>query len=137
MDPETLAKVHGIHFSVQAVDEGGRPRLPNGQQGVSRDQAMRAAMDTGLAGADQARNVLPSVQVSAHYGLFTRGGPGRLLWPDVQNLPVWVVTFSGPGVVVYPRGGPPRPGPRPPREAKHEMSVVIDAATGHYLMGFA
>jgi hypothetical protein len=114
MDPTTLAEAHGIDFSGQPVDEGGLPALPNGQQGVSRDQAIRAAMDTGLAGVDQEHNLLPSVQVSAHYGLFTRGRPGRPLWPDGQNLPVWVITFSGPGVVRYGSGGPPRPGPRPP-----------------------
>jgi hypothetical protein len=139
MDPTTLA-VRGIHFSVQAVDEGASPSLPNGQQGVPRDQAIRAAMDTGLAGVDQERNLLPNVQVSAHYGLFTRGSPDRPLWPNVQNLPAWIVTFSGPGVVIYGSGGPRRPGPRQPlrpEDAKHELSVVIDATTGQYLMGFA
>ena len=138
LDPAILADVYGIHFIAQAVDDGTLPTLPNGQHGVPRDQAIRAAMDAAPAGVDhQAHSLLPNVQVSAQYGLFTRGRPGRPLWPDVQNLPVWVITFSGPGVVFYGSGGPRRPGPRPPREAKHEVSVVINAATGQYLMGFA
>src|SRR5437016_9521759 len=97
MDPATLAKVRGIHFIAQEVDEGGLPTLPNGQQGVSRDQAIRAAMDTGLGGVDRAHNLLPNVQVSAQYGLVTRGRPGRPIRLDLQNRPAWVITFSGPG----------------------------------------
>src|SRR5437016_5086491 len=37
LDPATLADVYGIHVIAQAVDDGGLPTLPNGQQGVSRD----------------------------------------------------------------------------------------------------
>ena len=144
MDPKTLAEVRGIHLAVQAVDEGGRPTLPNGQQGVSREQAIRAAMDTGLAGVDAAHTLLPNVQVSAQYGLFTSDHyeqrlPSGQLQLVLENRPAWVITFSGPGVVLYPIG-PYRPGPRPPlsdADAKHEVSVVIDAATGQYLMGWA
>jgi hypothetical protein len=136
LDPTTLAEF-GIHFVARAVANGAPPTLPNGQQGVAKDQAIRAAMDTGLAGVDQAHNLLPNVQVSAQYGLFTRGRPGMQILAYSQNRPAWIVTFSGPGVAFYGSGGPPRPGPRPPREPKHEVSVVIDAATGHYLMGFA
>jgi hypothetical protein len=58
----------------------------------------------------------------------------------LQKRPAWVITFSGPGVVLYPHGGRPYPpGPRPFRseDVKHEVSVVIDAATGQYLRGFA
>ena len=132
MDPTTLADAFGIHFTIQAVDDGGLPTLPNGQQGVPRDQAIRAAMDTGLAGVDQAHTLLPNVQVSAQYGLLTRARPGRQLWPYLQNRPAWVITFSGPGVVLSSSGPPGSP-----RRVKHEVSVVIDAATGHYLMGYA
>ena len=48
MDPKTLADVYGIHFTVQAVDEGGWPTLPNGQQGVSREEAIHAAMNAAV-----------------------------------------------------------------------------------------
>ena len=143
MDPTTLADAYGIHLIAQAVDEGGLPTLPNGQQGVSREQAIRAAMDTGLGGVDQAHNLLPNVQVSAKYGLFTADHYGQRLASGqiqsyLQNRPAWVITFSGPGVVFYGSGGPYRPGPRPPLSgAKHEVSIVIDAATGQYLMGWA
>jgi hypothetical protein len=89
-------------------------------------------MDTGLAGVDQEHNLLPNVQVSAQYALLTRARLGRQLWPYLQNRPAWVITFSGPGVVLSSSGPPGSP-----RRVKHEMSVVIDAATGQYLMGFA
>jgi hypothetical protein len=133
MDPKTLADVYGIHIIALAVDDGGLPTLPNGQQGVPREQAIRVAMDHA-PGVDRAHNLL---QVSAQYGLFTKVRPIR---PELQNRPAWVITFSGPGVVLYPHGGRPYPrGPRPLRseDVKHEVSVVIDAATGQYLMGFA
>jgi hypothetical protein len=145
MDPKMLADGYGIHFNIQAVANGALPTLPNGQQGVPREQAIRAAMDHTLAGVDVAHNLLPNVQVSAQYGLFTndhyrqRLASGQMQ-PYLQNQPAWVITFSGPGVVFYGSGGPYRPGPRPPlsdADAKHEMSVVIDAATGQYLMGWA
>jgi hypothetical protein len=106
------------------------------------DQAIRAAMDHTPAGVDQAHNLLPNVQISAQYGLFTDDHYGQRLasgqiQPYLQNRPAWVITFSGPGVVFYPPG-PHRRGPRPPLSgAKHEVSVVIDAATGQYLMGYA
>ena len=83
------------------------------------------------------------MQVSAQYTLYSddrygqKLGPGKVQ-PYLQNRPAWVITFSGPGVVFYGSGGPYRPGPRPPLSgAKHEVSVVIDAATGQYLMGYA
>jgi hypothetical protein len=131
MDPKTLADVRGIHFIAQAVDEGGLPTLPNGQQGVPRDQAIRAAMDNAPAGVDRAHNLLPNVQVSAQYGLFTKVRPGRKIRPYLRNRPTWVITFYGPGVVIYPAG------PRPPGSVHHEVSIVIDAATGQDLMGFS
>jgi hypothetical protein len=112
-------------------------RYTYGQQGVSRDQAIRVAMDHTLAGVDRAHNLLPNVQVSAQYGLFTDDHYGQRLasgqiQPYLQNRPAWVITFSGPGVVFY------LPGPAGSRPAvHHEVSVVIDAATGQYLMGFS
>jgi len=130
MDPTTLAEF-GIHFVTQAVDEGGRPMLPNGQQGVPKDQAIRAAMDHTPYGVDQAHNLLPNVQVSAQYGLFTKVRPGQVQ-PYLQNRPAWVITFSGPGVV-FNLPGPPGSLPA----VHHEVSVMIDAATGQYLMGFS
>jgi hypothetical protein len=136
MNPKTLAHGYGIHFTVEEVDEGGLPTLPTGQQGVPREQAIRAAMDTGLAGVDRAH--MSNVEVSAQYGLFTDDrygqivGPGRQIRPYLQDRPAWVVTFSGPGVVLSSHGPP---GSR--RRVKHEANVVIDAATGQYLMGFS
>jgi hypothetical protein len=133
LDSKTLADAYGIHFSVQAVAAGAPPTLPNGQQGVPVDQAIRAAMDAAPAGVDhQLHSLLPNVQVAAQYSLFTRGRPGRPLWPNVQNRPVWVITFYGPGVVLYSSGPIGSP-----RRVHHEVSVVIDAATGQYLMGYS
>jgi hypothetical protein len=89
-------------------------------------------MDNSLVQVDQAHNLLPNVQVLAQYGLFTRARPGRRLWPYVQNRPAWVVTFYGPGVVLYSSGPISSP-----RRVHHFVGVVIDAATGQYLMGFS
>ena len=135
MDPTTLAEF-GIHFVTQAVDEGGRPMLPNGQQGVPKDQAIRAAMDHTPYGVDQAHNLLPNVQVSAQYGLFTadryeRVPPSGQIQLVLQNRPAWVITFFGPGVVIYPLG------PNPPGTVHHFVGIVIDAATGQPLKGYS
>jgi hypothetical protein len=65
-----------------------------------------------------------------HYGQVVR--PGQIQ-PYLQNRPAWVITFYGPGAVLDLPG--PRGGSRP--AAHHEVSVVIDAATGQYLMGFS
>ena len=132
MDPTTMADAFGIHFSVQAVDEGGLPTLPNGQQGVPKDQAIRAAMDNTPYGVDAAHNLLPNVQVAAQYGLFTRARPGRQLQPNMQNRPTWVITFYGPGVVVLSSGPPGSP-----RRVHHQVTLLIDAATGQYLMAYS
>ena len=130
--------MYDIHLIAQAVDDGTLPILPNGQRGVPMDQAIRAAMDAAPAGVDhRAHRLLPNVQVSAQYSLYSDDHYGHRLasgqiQPLLQNQPAWVITFSGPGVVLYssgPRGSP--------RRVKHEVSVVIDAATGQYLMGYA
>ena len=72
LDPTTLADAFGIHFVAQAVADGAPPTLPNGQQGVPMDQAIRAAMDAAPAGVDyQAHSLLPNVQVSAQYTLYS------------------------------------------------------------------
>jgi hypothetical protein len=128
LDPTTLAEF-GIQYVAQAVANDAPPTLPNGQQGLPRDQAMRAAMDHTPYGVDQAHNLLPNVQVAAQYGLFTKVRPGQVQ-PYLQNRPAWVITFAGPGVV-FNLPGPPGSLPA----VHHEVSVVIDAATGQYLMG--
>jgi hypothetical protein len=123
----------GIHFVAQAVANGALPTLPNGQQGVPEDQAIRAAMDAAPAGVDkQAHSLLPNVQVAAQYGLFTRARPGRQLQPNMQNRPTWVITFYGPGVVVLSSGPPGSP-----RRVHHQVTLLIDAATGQYLMAYS
>jgi hypothetical protein len=129
-----LAHAYGIHFSVQAVAEGALPSLPNGQQGVPMEQAIRAAMDHTPDRVDQAHNLWPNVQVSAQR-LFTADRYGRVLpsgWIQLllQDRPAWVITLFGPGVVIYPLG------PHPPGTVHHFVSIVIDAATGQYLRGF-
>jgi DNA-binding beta-propeller fold protein YncE len=91
LDPARLADVYGIHFIAQTVDDGTLPTLPNGQQGVPRDQAIRAAMDAAPAGVDhRAHRLLPNVQVSAQYGLFTDGVSAVLMAVDAPASAVVV-----------------------------------------------
>ncbi len=136
-DPTTLADVYGIHFIAQVVAAGAQPTLPNGQPGVPMDQAVSAAMDAAPAGVDhQARSLAPNVQVAAQFTLFSDDRYGQRLasgqvQPYLQDRPAWVVTFSGPGVQLHPHG------PRPAGSVHNEVSVVIDAATGQYLMGYS
>ncbi len=136
-DPAVLAAVYGIRFTAQAVVSGTVPLLPNGQQGVPMDQAISAAMDAAPAGIDyEGHRLLPDVQAAAQFGLYSNDRYGQRLpagqvQPYLQGRPVWVVTFSGPGVQLHPHG------PRPAGSVHNEVSVVIDAATGQYLMGYS
>jgi hypothetical protein len=71
--------------------------------------------------------LLPGVHVRAYFGLYTD--------TIYTARPVWILRFWGPGLKIYPLGGPmPRPGTPycAPPEA-HEELVVIGAKTGKYL----
>jgi len=70
------------------------------------------------------------------YGMLTdnergvRSSTGELQ-REFVNRPVWMVTFSGPAVQIEPSG------PVATTVVHHEVTAVIDAATGKYLMGFS
>jgi hypothetical protein len=97
--------------------------------------------------------VLPGVQVTAQYGLFSNdhaaqrlpSGQMQLLF---QDKPAWIVTFAGPGVVIPSSGpGPQRPdttgsgstGTVVPSErpVHNEQNIVIDAATGEFVEDYS
>jgi hypothetical protein len=95
-----------------------------------RDRALVfVLLSTGLRREELVRLNL-DLFTADHYGQVVR--PGQIQ-PYLQNRPAWVITFYGPGAVLDLPG--PRGGSRP--AAHHEVSVVIDAATGQYLMGFS
>lgn len=136
-DPAVLKAAFGIRFTTQLVASGARPVLPGGQPGVSMDDAMRTAMtDSPAVGvATVSGELVPDSQISAQYGTFSDEKYGRIdasgrVQPEWQNRPVWIVTFAGPGVQL------PSHNPRV-KAVHHELSVVLDAATGQYLMAYA
>lgn len=136
-DPTVLARAFGIHFNpvVGASDSG--PTLPNGSMGISKTRAIQAAVPVSAGGVDYVnKTILPNVDVTAQYGLFSNDRYGHQLSPGhfvrfLQSRPVWVVTFSGPGVHILPGG------PAPSGAVHSETSVVIDAATVEYLYGYS
>jgi hypothetical protein len=92
---------------------------------VSKEAATAEALrHASVAPAGQ---LLPDVTVEARFGLYADQA--------FKTRPVWLVTFSGPGVNVPINDGPgPRPGENPvPAPTAHTDVVVIDGATGSYL----
>jgi hypothetical protein len=96
---------------------------------------MAEAVDSALK-SSAARNaegkLAAGVQVAASYGLFTDSqirplgaSPSEALY---QNVPAWIITFTGPGVNVYSVGSR-----NSPTLVSHEQSVVIDARTGDFI----
>jgi hypothetical protein len=84
------------------------------------------------------------VYVRAQYGLFSDdtnserlpSGRMRLLF---QNMPAWIVTFSGPGIRIPPIGGRRRTEnvhPMHLRTLKSQESVVMNARTGAFIEDF-
>jgi len=133
-DATMLAHVYGIHFVPEAVPEGEGPVLSNDQRGVTMqdalDVAMRCSPATGFATANG--QLRPEIRVVARYGQYTNDRYGKALaggevQPEWVDHPTWLVTFGG---IQVPSMGPSR--------AVHgQMTVVIDAVTGHYLMAYS
>jgi hypothetical protein len=127
----------GIQFNPAADATAAQPTLPDGQKAALRAQALAVAMEH-TAGARNQR-LLPNVQVNAQFGMITDGQlaqrlPSGAVRPLLQNRPVWLVTFSGPGVQIgFPdhlRTGPVQ------IVYGHEDNIVIDGATGAYIESF-
>jgi hypothetical protein len=136
-----MAQEFGIRFTPQVVGNDAAPTLPNEQRGVTMAQAISTAMDAAPSGVDyHAHTLLPGVQATAQYGLFSDDRYGQMLPSGrrqlyLQDRPAWVVTLSG---VQLPSHGPRRAGAVHPAGADHnEVNIVIDAATGQYLMGYS
>lgn len=127
----------GITIDAVSVAEGAQPALPDGSLGVTRDEAISSALPFSVA-RDQNGDLKPGVQISAVYGLVTNTFT-RPLSPEGEaapliydHRPAWVVTFSGPGIVLTSQG------PVGSLVSVHNvMSIVIDAATGKYLFGYS
>lgn len=136
-DPAALKAAFGIRFSAVSGVQNGVPQLPSGGRGISESEAINTAVENAPAGVNHVSGaVLPEVTVTTQYTLFSddRFGdrsPSGALNPFLQDRPAWLVTFSGPGVQDLP-SGPARPG-----AVHHEVTVVIDAATGQYLLGYS
>lgn len=143
------AKAFGVRFSPKTTPAGRSPLLPGGRAGISMDEALTVARSQTPAGVDEEHRVLPGVQVTAQFGLFSddrygeRGTSGRVQ-PYLQDVPVWLVNFSGPGVEDRPLGGGVAAstptiggsGALGTSGAHHEENLVIDAATGQFLLGY-
>jgi hypothetical protein len=100
---------------------------------------MAAAVSTALrfsgAGSSDGQ-LLPNVNVSAEYGLFSDDEYGSnqadgTFKPRYQDIPAWIVTFTGPGLNVYSSGPPSADGSQ---RVNHEETVVIDGQTGNSLL---
>jgi hypothetical protein len=136
-DPTALAAAFGIHFTPELVANGATPTLPNGHPAIPMDQAISSALDAAPAGVDYTHHqVLAGVQTTVEFGTFTddrygvRGVSGNMQ-PYLQGRSVWIVTFAGPGLQL-PAHGAARAG-----AVHNEVSEVVDATTGEYLMGYS
>lgn len=120
---------------------------PPGQASVSQEQAVTTALRYSIGAGDLAGNVLPGVTVNAQYGLFTdnkmtsepNGSDQQTLL--YQQVPVWIVTFTG-ATVGGPGDGPRRAKGGPPRQPEtsttgvNTEAVVINATSGAAMLTF-
>jgi hypothetical protein len=133
-----------IRFAEAPVAE---VQLPGGKSPIAEQKALELAMaHTVGAGAN---GLLAGVTATARFGYFSNDtyshelpGGGREYY--FQDRPVWLVAFSGPGLVRLPVGGIPPEGTdlsawqsQLQADAHHEDNVVIDAATGEYLQRYS
>lgn len=113
---------------------------------VTREQAIETAIRRSVA--TFAGALRPQVEMTARFGYFSDDHYAQIMpdgtrRPFYQHVPVWLITFFGPGVNRLPIGGHPPAGAdleqweRDLRSrAFHEENIVIDAATGECLMKY-
>jgi hypothetical protein len=125
-----------MRFTPIRVADNRHPVLPNGRSGITRSEAVHIAL--GFTTGARHQRLLPKVNVVARYGIFSddelsKRNAAGVTQPLYQNRPVWLVSFSGPGMAEAPMGrccGPSHLG------THHEDSVVVDAATGKWLESY-
>lgn len=83
---------------------------------ISKEEAIAAAVPQTV-GATTGDHLNPNIQVVPRFGLYSS--------TMFLSRPVWVVTFSGPGVTIYSHG--------PTSAVAHEETVIVDGKTGDYL----
>jgi hypothetical protein len=122
----------GIMLEEIAVAAGESPLLPDGTSGITMEEAVSSALGRSCA-TDVDGQLLPDVQVTAAFGLFTDSiarplgsGPSEALY---QKVPAWIVRFEGEGVRVISSGPVGAP-----RYTGHEVHVIIDATSGNIIM---
>jgi hypothetical protein len=125
----------GVTFEAGDVDSTGTARLPDGTPGLTRASAVATALEH-TAAADATHRILPNVNVSTAFGRLSDSQIARMTpmgkAPVFENVPAWVVSFTGPGLVIGSSG------PVGSAHSVHnEESVVIDARTGEWLFSYS
>ncbi|HZT95351.1 MAG TPA: hypothetical protein VFB34_00805 [Chloroflexota bacterium] len=114
---------------------------PSSQAVMGESQAISDATPDSQATASNGQ-LLSGVEATAQYGLFSDDAYGHGstssggFQASYQNVPVWIVTFSGPGLSLPSVGGPRAPGGSGSSSVHHEQNIVIDAETGAELLEF-
>lgn len=133
--PSANVSAMGINFKPVGVADAATATLPNGGAAITRADALDVAGKHAMAYKDP--RTITGVQYTARYGTFSDNqlhsadGPsqGQL---EFVNRPVWVVSYYGPAVNI------PLPSPaalaQPP--VAHEITVVVDAASGQFLESY-
>jgi hypothetical protein len=133
-DPAVEQAAFGVRLQPLPPVSGHPLQLPDGQAAMTAGAAESAAMaHTGGAVAGRLRD---GVSMTAELGLFSDDQyatrlPSGTLRPHFQNVPAWLVTFGGPGLVLPnsgPRGGQPL--------VNHRETIVLNAATGEFLESY-
>lgn len=133
--PSASVPAMGIDFKSIGPADAASATLPNGGAAITRVAALDAAAKHAMAKVDP--RTITGVQSVARYGilsdnqLHSAGGPN----PDqlqFVNRPVWLVSYYGSAVNI----------PLPERATMteplvaHEITVVIDAASGQFLESY-
>jgi hypothetical protein len=133
-DPAVEQAAFGVYLRTLPPVSGHPLQLPDGRAAMTASAAESVAMaHTGGAVAGRLRD---GVSMTAELGLFSDDQyatrlPSGALQPHFQNVPAWLVTFGGPGLVLPnsgPRGGQPL--------VNHQETIVLNAATGEFLESY-
>jgi hypothetical protein len=128
----------GIAFSAVGGAGADTAVLPNGADAVTRAHALDEAGKHALTAVDP--RTIPGMLYNAQYGLFEDEQLHAVDASDhsvlqIGKRPAWVVTYYGPALSIALPGGRATMTEQD-QPVAHQMTVVIDAATGQFLESY-
>jgi len=136
--PVPSASVLGMGIDFQSIGptDAGTATLPNGIAAITRSAALDAAGKHAMASVDP--RTIAGVYYIARYGIFSDSQLHSINGTSPEQLqfvhrPAWLVSYYGPSVNISLPAGRATMTQRP---VAHEVTVVVDAASGQFLESY-